>query len=100
MLPDPPDPQDRFRAESLNPAPQPADPADMSQELPIPATNATPTPPTAPASPEATAETEAKPDSLASFAVDANALARAIWSGRGDDVSRLVADLLHGRDAA
>ena len=44
--------------------------------------------------------TETKPDTLESLAIDANALARAIWSGRGDDVSRLVADLLKGRDAA
>lgn len=50
--------------------------------------------------PDVSAETEPKPDTLASLAVDANALARAIWSGRGDDVSRLVADLLKGRDAA
>ncbi len=46
------------------------------------------------------ADPEPKPDSLASLAIDANALARAIWSGQGDDVSRLVADLLKGRDAA
>ncbi len=50
--------------------------------------------------PLAAATTETKPDTLESLAIDANALARAIWSGRGDDVSRLVADLLKGRDAA
>jgi hypothetical protein len=48
----------------------------------------------------AAVDAETKPDPLASLAIDANALARAIWSGRGDDVSRLVADLLKGRDAA
>lgn len=74
----------------------------MKQDLLNPAA------PTLPATPdastdtrtEAVSEAEAKPDTLASLAVDANALARAIWSGRGDDVSRLVADLLKGRDAA
>jgi hypothetical protein len=50
--------------------------------------------------PLAAVTTETKPDTLESLAIDANALARAIWSGRGDDVSRLVADLLKGRDAA
>lgn len=102
MLPDPPAPQDRFRADCLNSTPQPSDPACMPQDLPNPAV---PTLPVTPhASPdtrsEAVSEAEAKPDTLASLAVDANALARAIWSGRGDDVSRLVADLLKGRDAA
>ncbi len=48
----------------------------------------------------AATDTEPKPDSLASLAIDANELARAIWSGQGTDVSRLVADLLKGRDAA
>tara|TARA_R110000782_G_scaffold211115_2_gene299059 strand:- start:13022 stop:13258 length:237 start_codon:yes stop_codon:yes gene_type:complete len=43
---------------------------------------------------------EPKPDSLSLFAVDANALKQAIWSGQGHDVSRLVSDLLKSRDAA
>jgi hypothetical protein len=45
-------------------------------------------------------EAEAKLDPLSLLAVDANELARAIWSGQGSDVSRLVADLLKGRNAA
>lgn len=43
---------------------------------------------------------EPKHDPLGLLAVDANELARAIWSGQGTDVSRLVSDLLRGRDAA
>lgn len=43
---------------------------------------------------------EPKGDPLSMLAVDANELARAIWSGQGTDVSRLVTDLLRGRDAA
>lgn len=43
---------------------------------------------------------EAKPDSLASIAVDANALAGAIGSGRGEDLGRLIEDLLRERPAA
>ena len=46
------------------------------------------------------AAAEAKPDVLSLLAVDANALARAIWSGQGTDVSRLVQDLLRDRPAA
>lgn len=42
---------------------------------------------------------EPKPDALAALAVDANELARAVWSGRGLDVSRLVVDLLKDRAA-
>lgn len=102
MLPAPPAPQDRFRADCLNSRPQPSDPACMPQDLHNPADQTLPATPDA--SPDtgtgAVSEAEAKPDTLASLAVDANALARAIWSGRGDDVSRLVADLLKGRDAA
>jgi hypothetical protein len=43
---------------------------------------------------------ETKPDAWVLPAVDANALAHAIRSGRGHDVSRLVTDLLRSRDAA
>lgn len=80
-------------------------PTDASnQPLPRPTASTPPTPDapadTAPAATLGAVDTETKPDPLASLAIDANALARAIWSGRGDDVSRLVADLLKGRDAA
>lgn len=40
-----------------------------------------------------------KPDAWAGLAVDADALARAIREGRGDDVSRLVAELIDARAA-
>lgn len=43
---------------------------------------------------------EAKPDVLSNLAVDANELMRAIWSGQGTDLSRLVQDLLRDRPAA
>lgn len=44
-------------------------------------------------------EPEVKPDPLAMLAVDANELIRAIGEGRGDDVSRLVTELLRSRAA-
>jgi hypothetical protein len=72
-------------------------PAPLASTPTAPA-DAAPVTPTA--IPLAAVTTETKPDTLESLAIDANALARAIWSGRGDDVSRLVADLLKGRDAA
>ncbi len=40
-----------------------------------------------------------KPDAWAGLAVDADALARAIREGRGDDLSRLVAELIDARAA-
>ncbi|MEM9372048.1 MAG: hypothetical protein AAGA55_00250 [Planctomycetota bacterium] len=43
---------------------------------------------------------ETKPDPLAAIAVDANALAGAMASGRGDDLGRLITDLLRERPAA
>jgi len=43
---------------------------------------------------------EPKGDPLALLAVDANELAKAIWSGKGTDVSRLVTELLRDRPAA
>lgn len=43
---------------------------------------------------------EPKPDPLAGIAVDADRLAEAIRAGAGDDVSRLIADLLRAREAA
>ncbi|MCC5822753.1 MAG: hypothetical protein LAT64_14375 [Phycisphaerales bacterium] len=44
-------------------------------------------------------EPEVKPDPLTMMAVDANELIRAIGEGRGEDVSRLVTELLRGRAA-
>lgn len=44
-------------------------------------------------------EPEVKPDPLAMMAVDANELVRAIGEGRGEDVSRLVTELLRSRAA-
>lgn len=52
------------------------------------------------AAPVIGADAEVKPDPLSLMAVDANALAQAIWSGQGQDVSRLIADLLKDRHAA
>ena len=43
---------------------------------------------------------EPKKDPLALLAVDANELAKAIWSGKGTDISRLVTELLRDRPAA
>jgi hypothetical protein len=43
---------------------------------------------------------EAKPDPLSMMAIDANALAEAIASGQGHDLSRLINDLLKSRAAA
>lgn len=43
---------------------------------------------------------EAKPDPLSMMAIDANALAQAIASGQGHDLSRLINDLLKSRAAA
>lgn len=43
---------------------------------------------------------ETKPDALSMMAIDANALAHAIASGRGQDISRLINDLLKSRAAA
>jgi hypothetical protein len=43
---------------------------------------------------------EIKADPLSLIAVDANALAGAIWSGQGTDVSKLISDLLRERPAA
>lgn len=89
----------------MPPAPR-ADAAAMAQDIHAP-TGPTTTDPVAgvirPAAPARSAESpapEPKPDPLAGLAVDANALKQAIWSGRGDDVSRLVSDLLKSRDAA
>lgn len=50
--------------------------------------------------PETEAMQEPKADPLAGIAVDANALAGAIWSGQGTDVGKLVEDLLKSRPAA
>lgn len=43
---------------------------------------------------------EAKPDPLSMIAIDANALAHAIATGQGHDLSRLINDLLKSRAAA
>lgn len=72
--------------EAQTPTPQPAG----IQPQPTPAVDPV----------DAGMEAEAKLDPLSLLAVDANELARAIWSGQGSDVSRLVADLLKGRTAA
>ncbi|MFK7884893.1 MAG: hypothetical protein AB8F26_12005 [Phycisphaerales bacterium] len=49
---------------------------------------------------EASEISEPKADPLAAIAVDANALAGAMASGQGTDLSRLITDLLSGRPAA
>ena len=43
---------------------------------------------------------EPKADPLAGIAVDANALAGAIWSGQGTDVSKLIEEMLRSDRAA
>lgn len=67
---------------------------------PTPTTNRdTITPP-----PSDTGAPEPKParpaDPLAAMAIDANALAGAIWSGQGTDVSKLIEDMLRSNRAA
>jgi len=50
--------------------------------------------------PEPKAASEPQADPLNGIAVDANALAGAIWSGQGTDVGKLIEDLLRDRPAA
>jgi hypothetical protein len=82
-----------IRAESLQQTSRTVD------ERPMDLPSATPRVEPLPVGPAAEAP-ESQPDAWVLPAVDANALAHAIRSGRGHDVSRLVTDLLRSRDAA